>query len=208
MRLKNLLRRLRERRRDERGAVNVVLVGALVVIMTIAFAVIVPLGHGFAERRSATTAADAAALGGADYCADRLERAYQTAMRSANGWGFWAQFGKPISFYCAGAPVQAQRFASNNGAALTGFTMMPGLRFRASVRRHESVAEIGSHATSRSTAKMDMRIGACVSGGLFGIRSGGTCQTFPTMFNPKTGEPLRPLVYSPIARIDTELVVS
>ena len=208
MRMRNLLHRLRGRRRDERGAVKVVLVGALVVVMTIAFAVIVPLGHGLAERRSATMAADAAALGAADYCADRLERAYQTAMRSVDGWGFWAQFGKPVSSYCAGSAGQAQRFATSNGSSLTSFNMMTGLRFRASVRRHEEVAEIGSHATSRATAKMDMRTGACVSGGLFGIRSGGTCQTFPTKFNPETGEPLRPVTYSPIARIDTELVVS
>lgn len=237
MRLRHVPSWLRERRRDERGAINVVLVGALVVIVTIAYAVMVPLGHAFAERRSATTAADAAALAGADYCADRLEEVYAAAMRSTDDKEFWSHFGKPVSFYCGDAAAEAQHMASANSASLTSFRMTSGLRFRASVTRHEEVAEVGGHLSSRATAKMDMRTGACVSGGLFGIRISGTCRTSPPTDSPRTAEPrdpgtstpgtseprdpgtskprdpgsgwpLEPGTYSPVAHIDTELVAS
>lgn len=204
----NAWRRARDRTRPEHGAVNVVLVGALVIVMTVAVAVIVPIGHSIAERRSATTAADAAALAGADYCADRLEDAYADAVSASDGWQFWAQFGKPVSFYCSGASLEAQQFASANDADLTGFHMLSGLRFRADASRRTQVEQVGVHMSSRATARMEMRTGACVSGGLLGVRSGLSCETVPTMFNPETGEPLRPLIYSPFARIDTELVVS
>ncbi|QPL05019.1 MULTISPECIES: pilus assembly protein TadG-related protein [Actinomyces] len=208
MRTKNLLSRLRDCPRDERGAINVVLIGVLVVILTLGAAIIVPIGHTLAERRSATTAADAAALAGADYCADRLEDAYSAAMRSTDDKEFWAHFGKPVSFYCGNATTEAQHMALANNASLTSFRMTIGLRFQASITRHEEVTEVGGHLSSRATAKMDMRTGACVSGGLFGIRISGTCRTSPPTVSPGSGWPLEPGTYSPVARIDTELVVS
>ncbi len=202
------LHRERGRLRRESGQINVFLVGAVVVICVIAVTATFLLGDANADRRSADTAADAAALAAADDCADALEEAYSTAMKAPNGWVFWAAFGRPVSFYCGGSSVAATRYAKENDASVTSYAPLGPNRFRVSVRMNDKVEKTSIHATATSVAQMGFRSGACVSLGMFGIKAGGVCQTSPTMFNPETGEPLRPLFYKSKATIKTRLVHS
>lgn len=187
---------------------NVFLVGAIIVICVIAVSAIFLLGDANADRRNADTAADAAALAAADSCADALEQAYSTAMKAKDGWEFWAVFGKPVSFYCTGSSSAASRYAKENDATIKGYAVLVSNKFRVSVRMDDTVEKTDIRATATSVAQMNFRSGACVSGGMLGIKDGGVCQTVPTKFNPGTGEPLRPVVYSPTARISTRLTNS
>lgn len=194
------------RLRDEQGGTALFLIGAMIGLLAIGFTAVVVLGDAVSDRRQANTSSDSAALAGASYCADQLVRVYETAVSSSNGYMFWAPFGMPVAGYCSGLSLQAASYASKNGSHLTSFR--PNyitLTFRATVRETTGVEDTKAHQTSGATATLKPTEGFCVSGGMLGIDAEGWCQTFPTKFNPETGEPLPPVVYSSTASADTRL---
>ena len=193
---------------------NALLCGMIVLLLAVGMVVIITLGDAVADRRSANSAADAAALAAADYCADRLEDAYQAAVRAPDDEGFWSQFGKPVSSYCSGASEQAQAYARSNGATLTDFTRLSGNRFRASVTNDGQVAGTDLHNGSTATAQLTFTSGVCVRNGLLGVEDGlGTCRTSPGNgggrgrgANGGATAPARPSRYPATAVVDTQLV--
>ncbi|CED90378.1 pilus assembly protein TadG-related protein [Actinomyces succiniciruminis] len=166
-------------RRNECGAINVFLVGALAVMLAVGMIIIIPLGDAIADRRNANTASDAAALAAAGYCADRIEATYEDALLATDAETFWSYFGKPVFSYCSGASTQASQYASSNDATLTSYNQLSGLRFQASVRMDDEIAETGLQSTSTATAEMNFEQGVCVSGGLLGVSFDGACYTRP-----------------------------
>lgn len=197
-------RRVRD---DDRGGTAVFLLGGMIVLLVLGTTAMFVLGDAVADRRRANAAADSASLAAASYCGDRLVEAYQQGVSGADGWSFWAPFGKPVSMYCAGSALEAANYASQNGSVLTSMTPnFVALRFKAGVRENTGVDRTTAHETSVVAAKLTPKQGLCVSGGLLGIQAEGRCQLFPTKFKPKTNEPLRPIGYSPIARVSTRLV--
>lgn len=164
---------------DERGAINIFLIGVLTVLLTVGMIIIIPLGDAIADRRNANTASDAAALAAAGYCADRIEATYEDALVATDADMFWSYFGKPVFSYCSGASTQASQYASSNDATLTAYNQLSGLRFQASVRMGDEIAETGLRSTSTATAQMTLEQGVCVSGGLLGVSVDGACYTRP-----------------------------
>ena len=212
-RLARVLRgRARTLRDGEGGAMNALLCGMIVLLLAVGMVVIIILGDAVADRRSANSAADAAALAAADYCADRLEDTYRAAVEAPDDESFWAQFGKPVSSYCSGAFEQARAYARSNGATLTDFTRLSGNRFRASVTNDGQVAGTDLHNGSTATARLTFTSGVCVRNGLLGVEDGrGTCRTSPgggrgRGSNGGATAPARPSRYPATAVVDTELV--
>ena len=203
------------------GLITVMIIG----LLSIGLVGMLILGDAVAERRSANTAADAAALAAADYCADSLEEAYRRAVRAPDAEGFWAEFGHPVSHYCtAGGVTQAvNRYASPNGATVTGIDILSGFRFRVEARRNDTVNETELHNSSIATARMDFVSGVCVRNGLVGVKDGSVCRTEPEEPEPAPSgnpsadpsptptappQPPMPKAHASSARIDTRLVTT
>lgn len=204
--LGRLLAALRRGWAAETGSAGVFVIGAMTVLLAIGFTGALVLGDAVADRRQANTAADASALAAASYCEERLVKAYTQAVAAPDGWEFWGKLGLPVSTYCSGMVSEASAYARANNADLTGFQPdFARLRFTSTVRELSGVEGTSAHHGSSSTATIVPRRGLCVHAGLVGVRTPGGCETHPTLFNPETGEPLRPPAYQHTARALTRL---
>lgn len=194
-----LSRRLRA---DEEGAISVFMVGVIVVLVTIGFAAMLILGSAIADRRTANTSADAAALAAASYCGDKLVEEYEDALRETDDVLFWSHFGKPVSTYCSGLVAEASTYANANNADLTGFRSdFSTLVFTSHTRVKTPVHDTSSHEQSKAYAKLTVKRGVCVRNSKLGVRDGAQCLT-----KPKVGsDNKRPTSLSPTATYKTRL---
>lgn len=211
---------------SENGAISPALVGMVLLIIFIGMIFMLKVGDAVADRRGASGAADAAALGAADYCADRLERVYKQALAEDDDEDFWAWFGKPVYSYCPDASAKASEYASKNSATLRALTPMSGYRYQASVDNDGKVADTGLRVGASATAKMVFVSGVCVKHGRLGVEDhSGVCLTRPKTLPKPTPSPTPSLKGLPVepqatpspestrpkglgysARVDTKLV--
>lgn len=169
-----VLRRLHQ----EDGAAATYLAGALTVVLVIAFALMLPLGDAAADRRTANTGADAAALAAADSCIDHIEDAVDAASLETAAAGFWSHFSSPISVMCADSSAVARHYASLNGTTLTGASSNTRLlTFSTSVSENSGVARTTAYETSDAEAEIVMDSGVCTEMGFVGVTVAGICVT-------------------------------
>ena len=174
----------------ERGATSIMFVGIIFFLIVVALVLALFLGDAVADRRNGNTASDSAALAGAGYCADKIEANYKEALVAPDGPTFWAHFGRPVSQYCGGAAVEASSYANRNGATLTSYVPLSGLRYRATVRMKDPVEDSSWKLTSKATAQISMSRGTCVKHGLLGVAAEGRCLTSPAARGGNTNRPV------------------
>lgn len=143
--------RTNDGRRDEAGQ------AAMWLILTMAFLLVALGTTAYSRLVSATdevsslqTAADAAALAGAQAIARDAPQAIKDAVR--NGGGIPCGLGR----------TEAQAFAARNGATVTGYCYYP-VQDRIEVTvRSQAVLESGRQESATSVAELDLRLGPCV----------------------------------------------
>ncbi|WP_157607335.1 pilus assembly protein TadG-related protein [Sanguibacter suarezii] len=161
----------------ERGSVTVFLVAAVLVLVFVTLAFMIPLGAAVVDRRTASTAADAAALAAAGLWRDSLKETYSHALDASDDEAFWSLLGRSVGSYRpVGMSETAATFAARNDSVLVDFTVDARAGTVAvKVRSLEAVPETGQHVYSTATAALDFDRGLCLSGGVIGIRIDGRC---------------------------------
>ncbi|WP_151526313.1 pilus assembly protein TadG-related protein [Serinicoccus kebangsaanensis] len=170
------------RRSDERGQSSLLLVFLTATLLVIATTLITMVGRGMTVQTETRTAADAAALAGADAIADQLDSRLG-AVPSDDGLAFLF-LGQLLALdpavLTSTARAEAASIASQNGSNLTGMTVTPtlhGFDVQASVQSKTTSTESSSRRpTSDATAEVRISSGLlCFRGGGIGLFLGGSC---------------------------------
>ena len=130
---------------------------AMWLILTVAFLLVALATTGYSRLVSATdevsslqTAADAAALAGAQAIARDAPQAIKDAVRNGG------------AIPCGLGRSEAQAFAARNGANVTEYCYYP-VQDRIEVTvRSQAVLESGRRESTTSVAELDLRLGPCV----------------------------------------------
>ncbi|MBO3088552.1 hypothetical protein [Cellulomonas dongxiuzhuiae] len=171
--------RFRQALGSDRGAVNVMLVPAVVAVVVGALLLIGMVGSAANDEREARTAADAAALAAVDRWRLDLRSAFDAATGSSDAADFWAFAGTDLGSLASGGMTSAaDRYAQANDAELVSFDVDPAnARVTVRVRHLDTVPETTTRKESVATAELVLRSGVCRSGSRLGFLVGGTCRT-------------------------------
>lgn len=167
---------------SERGAASLFLIPTVSLLVIASLTVIVMLGSATNNRRSADTAADAAALAAGKVWKDTLHGKFSSALSATEGHDFWGLVGTSLAY---GLPYDAMKsaaadYAYRNDAELVSFTVD---EYRAAIQ--VKVRHIDSRATGSkdiySTAEGSLlfRSGLCNEWGKIGFKINGSCVTSP-----------------------------
>lgn len=144
------------------GQMMAALVIALAVTL-LAFVVIavVPIGAATNEKTRSQTAADAAALAGAEALRTRWVDE-DTAPNVGLGVQFYPGRGRSFRGPADDARSQAESYARQNGARITGYSLVRGRgEVRVEVENDYAAYPERGRATSRATADMDINFSRC-----------------------------------------------
>ncbi|WP_426562836.1 hypothetical protein ACPPVT_18475 [Angustibacter sp. McL0619] len=187
-------------RRGDDGQTSLLLIPAVAGLLAAVLLVITMLGDGVQKRTQTRTSADAAALAAAEAWREAVDDLYEQALEGS----FPARVrllhalldGDPTDLDGGAARSQAERFASSNGAELTGFDVRVGPRgveYLATTRSLTDVHDTQTKPEARAVARAEPRSGLCADGGRLGIVVGGHCLTgsgaFPTPEATPTSTP-------------------
>lgn len=162
------------RLRDDRGAMNIVVLPVVVALVFAAVFLIRNLGGGVDDSRQARVAADAAALAAAGAWSESLESGYYSALGSQATYRAFA--GKQMkSFATSRARDRADYFAEENGTTVVSFKVSNDGTVTVRVRDDERLPDTGQQAEHQSTARVKLESGVCRSGSRVGYRISGAC---------------------------------
>jgi hypothetical protein len=174
--------------RDDRGALNIVIIPVVVFLLAAALFLIRNLGGGVDDSRQARTAADAAALAAADAWSESIESRYYAALGSPEAYRAFA--GRQLSsFATSRVRERADYFAAENGATVVSLTVNKDATVTVRVRDKESLPDTGQQAEHQSTVRVQLDGGACRSGSRVGYLISVTCVTY---IPPPPPDPLSP----------------
>lgn len=161
------------------------------ILVLVALAIMLPLGSAVLDRRTASTAADAAALAAAELWKDSLGDLHEDLLLVTNDDAFWALLDRPVGDYrSAGMAEAAQRYAQRNDSVLTDYAVdVWNARVSVRVRSAETVPGTDQYVYSEATAELRLERGVCLRGGRVGVVIGGTCRTEPLPAPPPEPEP-------------------
>lgn len=165
--------------RGDRGAASVFLVVALTMIVIVALFFLIPFGSAVLDRRTASTAADAGALGAAAHWVEGLEETHALLLAADSEAEFWGVLGDPLGAYRKpGMQSEASKYALANDSNLVGYSVdATEGRVVVRVRSVEPASGTQEYVHSDATAELVFEGGLCVDGGLLGMRVDGSCQS-------------------------------
>ncbi len=200
------MNRMLKRLKSEDGAVS--LLGTVAILGALAaFSIVfLMLGSATTDQRNSSTAADAAALGGARHWADTINFSYQANLASPTNATFWAFAGHSATSFAVGSAASADAFAAaNNNELLSYLTMAPAKTY-AKVRNFDTIEKsdtVKMRAESYAVLKVKDR-GVCLRGGQIGLFWSGVCwMSMPPGLDPKAPPPPG---FPPETTIHTRLV--
>ncbi|MFD1506532.1 hypothetical protein FE374_15910 [Georgenia yuyongxinii] len=176
----------------ERGSILPFAVAGAALLTLIGLLFLVPLGQAVTERRTQATAADAAALASVELWADGLEDVHSRLLHATSPADFWALLGRPLDAYGpSGMRAAAGTYAGRNDAELQSHDVRvrPGAgEVRVEVKSHEPVDPTGHYIYAEATARIELRGGLCLAGGLLGVDLDGGCRTAAEPTEDETAE--------------------
>src|SRR5690625_1975181 len=165
---------------SERGAASLFLIPTVSLLVIASLTVIVMLGSATNNRRSADTAADAAALAAGKVWKDTLHGKFSSALSATEGHDFWGLVGTSLAY---GLPYNAMKsaaadYAYRNDAELIDFSVDDRhAKIKVRVRHIDSGVETTSDIYSMAESSLLFRSGLCNSWGTIGFRINGVCVT-------------------------------
>lgn len=173
--------RLRALRNDDSGDMLVLLVVAVALLVAVALAFLVPIGAAVVDRRTASTAADSAALAAVDAWRGELEDLHARLLTTADADTFWDSLGHDLGWYRpTGMTTAAERYASRNDSVLLSYAASASAgTVSVRVRSKERVPGTHEYVHSSATAALVLERGLCLDRGRVGIVIAGTCATSP-----------------------------
>lgn len=143
---------------DGGQAVIVTIVFVCLAMLATTFFIMIPYGAATDAKSRSRTAADAAALAGAD--AVREWWVDDATMPGIGRLPYWTPVPRPPSG--GEGRASAEDYASRNGASLTEYTVVLPDEVRVEVRNDDVAYGAADRARSEATAEMDVDFGACV----------------------------------------------
>jgi len=165
---------------SDRGAAAMFLVPTVAFLVAGALAVIVIMGGATNNRRSADTAADAAALAAGKVWKDTLHGKFTTALASADSSAFWGLAGSSIATGLPYSEMQAAaaEYAQRNDAHLVDLQVdQQHASVRVNVQHNDPGAADGKEIRSMAESALLFRSGLCNSWGVLGYKINGVCVT-------------------------------
>lgn len=186
------MKRILKALRREEGEVS--LLGTVAIMgMLAAFSIVfLMLGSTTTDQRNSSTAADAAALGGARFWAETINQSYQANLASPTNATFWAFAGKSATTYAPGSSASAAAFAQANNNTLVNYRVAFPAKTYAKVINNDGIEKspaVRMRAESYAALKIKDS-GVCLRGGMIGLFWSGSCwMTMPPFLDPEEPPP-------------------